>query len=262
MGGTPPAAEPTSAREYPLDWIAAHIHEERRRVSLLGEIREIVFGAQDGLVSTLAVVAAVAGATDDNFAVLVAGFAAAVAGVFSMAVGEYMGSKSQDEIFRAQIADEQKEVRDRPLEAEAEVAYLFLSEGMDDEDAWATAAVLSRYPTSLLATMVAKELGITGAEDTTGSPLRGALWMGASFAAGAVVPVAPFLFAEGFPALVVASLLTGLVLFGIGAVKSRWTQRYWLWSGLEILSLAAVAGVMGYLFGTVLPTLLGLSGVV
>jgi vacuolar iron transporter family protein len=208
----------------------------------------------------------VAGATSDNLAVLIAGLASAMAGVFSMAAGEYLGSKSQREIYDAQIAEEEREVRERPLEAEAEIAYLFTTEGMSEEDAWATAATIGRYPRSLLATMVAKELGLTveddRREDTEGSPLRGSVVMGAAFAAGAVVPVLPFLVTDGLQALSIATGLTGAVLFAIGAVKSRWTHRSWLWSGLEIVSLAAFAGVAGYLFGTVLPGLLGFAGVV
>ena len=254
--------EPKSAREYRLDEIAAHIDEERRGVSLLGEIREAVFGAQDGLVSTLAVVATVAGATNDNLAVLIAGLASAMAGVFSMAIGEYIGSKSQDEIYQAQSDDEWDEVQERPLEAEAEVAYLFMREGMAEDDAWQTAHTISRYPRSLMSTMMAKELGIASNEETAGSPLRGALVMGGAFAVGSVFPVLPFLFAEGPVALVVATLLTGLVLFGIGAVKARWTERAWLSSGLEIVVFAGFAGLAGYLFGTVLPELLAGSGVI
>jgi vacuolar iron transporter family protein len=257
-----PPEDPTSPRDYPLTYIKEHIAEERRSVSALGEIREVVFGAQDGLVSTLAVVAAVAGATNDNLAILIAGLASAMAGVFSMAVGEYMGSKSQAEIFATTVDEERHEVEHRPYESEAEVAYLFMTEGMDEEDAWATASTIARYPESLLATMVAKELGIIhDDEETSGSPLRGAFVMGASFAAGAVFPIVPFLFTEGLGALVGAGMLTGAALFGIGAVKARWTHRFWLWSGLEILSLAAFAGVAGYLFGSVLPAVLGFSGV-
>jgi VIT1/CCC1 family predicted Fe2+/Mn2+ transporter len=258
-----PPAEPTSARDYPLDYLERHIDEERRSISALGEIREVVFGAQDGLVSTLAVVAAVAGATNDNLAILIAGLASAVAGIFSMAVGEYMGSKSQAEIFASQIAHERHEVATRPLESEAEVAYLFMTEGMDEADAYRTAAIIARYPESLLATMVAKELGVIHDDaETAGSPFRGALVMGGSFALGSVVPILPFLVAQGYPALLWAGGLTGAVLFGIGAVKARWTRRSWITSGLEILALAAFAGIAGYLFGTVLPTVLGFSGVV
>lgn len=252
----------SSARDYPREQIAAHIAEGRRNVSRLGEIRETVFGAQDGLVSTLAVVATVAGASTDNLPVVIAGLASAVAGIFSMSIGEYMGSKSQGEIFDAQIADERREVENRPFEAEAEMAYLFHREGMTEDDAWTTAGILSRHPDSLLATMVAKELGIPAdATETEGSPLRGAAVMGGAFAAGAAVPVAPFLFTTGTAALVIAGAATGGTLFAIGAVKSRWTRRFWLWSGLEVLALAAIAGVAGYLLGTVLPDLLGFVGV-
>ncbi len=259
-----PPEHPTSARDYPLEYIAQHIGEERRKVSVLGEVRELVFGAQDGLVSTLAVVATVAGASTDNLAVLVAGFASAMAGIFSMAIGEYMGSKSQAEIEGGHLEREWEEVQQRPFESEAEVAYLFMQEGMDSEVAWETAAVIARYPESLLATMVAKELGLSSDDqaDAAGSPLQGAVVMGASFAGGAAVPILPFLFTEGLQALALATLFTGLVLFAIGVVKSRWTARFWLWSGLEILALAAVAGIAGYLFGGVLPDLLGYAGVV
>ncbi|HUH16434.1 MAG TPA: VIT1/CCC1 transporter family protein, partial [Methylomirabilota bacterium] len=121
-----------AAHEFDRDFLRAHLAEERRRASLLGEIREAIFGAQDGLVSTLAVVSTVAGATGGNnrFAVLVAGIASGLAGVFSMAAGEYIGSKSQREIFDAQIVDERDEVHERPGEAEAEVAFMFEEDGL------------------------------------------------------------------------------------------------------------------------------------
>jgi VIT1/CCC1 family predicted Fe2+/Mn2+ transporter len=85
--------------------------------------------------------------------------------------------------------------------------------------------------------------------------------MGAAFGIGALVPIIPFLilpFGISIPAAVGA---TGLVLFGIGVVKSRWTHRSALSSGLEVLALAAIAGVAGYLFGTVLPQILGVAGI-
>ena len=85
--------------------------------------------------------------------------------------------------------------------------------------------------------------------------------MGAAFGLGAAVPVLPFLVLPLSAALPVALVLTGAVLFGIGVIKTRWTQRSALASGLEVLALAAVAGIAGYLFGTVLPQLLGVAGI-
>jgi vacuolar iron transporter family protein len=252
---------PLVASDYAAADIAAHIAEERRRVSLLGEIREIVFGAQDGLVSTLAVVATVAAATNDRLAVLIAGLASALAGIFSMAAGEYLGSKSQAEIFDAEISDEREEVADRPAEAEAELTYLFAEEGLPEAEASQVAAILARNPTSMLSTMVAKELGLIHAErsDPHGGPLRGALIMGGVFAAGGFIPILPFLISGGMAALLWSAALTGAALFGLGAIKSRWTHRSWFTSGAEVFSLAAFAGIAGYLFGSVLPGLLGFA---
>jgi VIT1/CCC1 family predicted Fe2+/Mn2+ transporter len=248
------------ASAYPRDWIEDHLEEERRTSSLLGEIREIVFGAQDGLVSTLAVVATVAGASGEAFPIVVAGVATGLAGVFSMAAGEYIGSKSQREIFDAQVAGERHEVVERPGEAEAEVAFMLAEEGLGDEDAGRVAAILAQHPEVLLRTMVSKELGIQ-VEEEHGGVLQGALLMGAAFGLGAAVPVVPFLLLPIGMALPTAAIATGGVLFGIGVVKSRWTHRSALTSGLEIFALAAVAGVAGYLFGTVLPQLLGVAGI-
>lgn len=248
------------AGSYPRDWIADHLAEERRTSSLLGEIREVVFGAQDGLVSTLAVVATVAGASGESYAVIVAGIATGLAGMFSMAAGEYIGSKSQREIFDAQVAEERHEVDERPGEAEAEVAFMLAEEGLGDEDAAQVAAIMARYPEVLLRTMVSRELGIQ-VDAEHGGVLRGALFMGAAFGLGAVVPILPFLVLPIATALPAAVALTGLVLFGVGVIKTRWTQRSPITSGLEVLALAAFAGVAGYVFGTILPQLLGVAGI-
>src|SRR5579864_7111021 len=123
------------ATDFDVAWLEQHLDRERREASVLSEIREAVFGAQDGLTSVLAVVSAVGGATGQPFTVLVAGFAAMLAGVFSMAAGEYMSSKSQREIFEAQIAAEAAEVDERPGEAEAEVAFLLQEEGLERDAA-------------------------------------------------------------------------------------------------------------------------------
>src|SRR6266540_6666651 len=151
-----------SAGERPYEdraWLAQHLRDERHEADLLGEIREALFGMQDGLVSTLAVVSTVGGATNDRFPILVAGLASALAGVFSMAAGEYLSSKSQREIYVAQIEKEREEVRDRPAESEAEVAYLLEAEGLSEASARRVAAELAREPAVLLKTMVEKELG-------------------------------------------------------------------------------------------------------
>lgn len=248
--------------QFDRRWLAEHLADERRRAAWLGEVREAIFGAQDGLISTLAVVSAVAGAQQDRFAILVAGLASALGGVFSMAAGEYIGSKSQREIFEAQISGEREEVAERPGEAQAEIAYMFEEEGLPPDDASAMAEVIGRHPEVLLKTMVEKELGLS-VEETHGSPLQGALVMGTAFGLGAAVPVIPHMvLPPGELSLYVSVGATALVLFGIGVVKSRWTGRNPIRSGLEILVLGTFAGVAGYFFGRILPPLLGAPPVV
>ncbi len=244
------------ASEFDHDFLAAHLTDERRKAGLLGEIREAIFGAQDGLVSTLAVVSTVAGATSERYPVLVAGIASGLAGIFSMAAGEYIGSKSQREIFDAQVVDERVEVHERPGEAEAEVAYMFEEDGLPHDKALDVARIMAEHPETLLKTMVEKELGLT-VEEGGGSPLQGALIMGAAFGLGTIPPILPHMFLNGEIAVLVSVAATLAVLFGIGVLKSRWTHRSWLASGMEILFLGAVAGIAGYFFGSILPVLLG-----
>jgi VIT1/CCC1 family predicted Fe2+/Mn2+ transporter len=244
-----------SERQDPL-MIGARLDEERRRAGLLGDIREAIFGAQDGLVSTLAVVTTVSGATNDRFPILIAGIATALAGVFSMAAGEYLSSKSQREIALAQIAvDREKVATNRGL-AQAEVAYMLEEEGLQDHEAATVAAIIGRHPEVLLTTKVEKEYGLA-VEEASGSPLQGALVMGAAFGLGALAPILPYLLLSVDPANYLAVLATGAVLFGIGVVKTRWTMGNPIFSGIEILFVGAFAGVVGYFFGSVLPTLLG-----
>ena len=247
------------AAQYDSAWLRQHLSQERRAASLLSEIREAVFGAQDGLTSVLAVVSTVGGATGQPFAVLVAGLAATLAGIFSMAAGEYMSSKSQREIFEAQIATEAQEVAERPGEAEAEVAFMLEEEGLAPDAARRVARELATSKNVLLKTMVEKELGLSVDEDA--NALRGALVMGGSFGIAALVPILPYLFLPVVTALWVSVILSGGMLFAMGALKSRWTGRHWLPSGLEIFALGAFAGIAGYFFGTLLPAALGVAGI-
>ncbi|HEY8731190.1 MAG TPA: VIT1/CCC1 transporter family protein [Candidatus Limnocylindria bacterium] len=241
------------------DWVRAHLERERKEADLLAEIREVVFGLQDGVTSILAVVSVVAAASSDTYTVLISGIAATLAEVFSMGAGEYMSSKSQREIFDAQIAAERAEVAERPGEALAEVAFMFEREGLAESSARRIAEEISRDPNVLLRTMVEKELGLT--VDAGGSPFQGALILSGSFFVAALVPLLPYFFLPVRSALWVSVGLSAVVMFGVGVWKSRLTKRNPLVSGLEILVLVAGAAIAGSFFGSILPGLLGVAGI-
>jgi len=240
--------------------IGPRLDEERRRSSLLGDVREAIFGAQDGLVSTLAVVSTVSGATDNRLTVLIAGIATALAGIFSMAAGEFLSSKSQREIALARIAEEREKVAGQRGEVQAELAYMLAEDGLPEADAGQVAATIARHPEVLLNSKVEKAFGIA-VEEAHGSPLQGAAVMGIAFGLGALAPIVPYLLLPVGVAVYVSVLATAGVLFAIGVVKTRWTRASPLWSGLEILLIGAFAGVVGYVFGSILPTLLGAPAV-
>ena len=107
--------------------------------------------------------------------------------------------------------------------------------------------------------MVEKELGLVPGE--ADHPLRGALVMAASFGIAGMVPLLPWLLLPASIAIYLSVVFTALALFAIGAFKSRWTNRHWFPSGFEIFLLGTLAGIAGYVFGTVLPGLLGVAGV-
>jgi len=239
------------------EWLARHLADERRGADLLGEIREAIFGAQDGVTSILIVVITVATATTNSYAVLVAGIAAATAEIISMAAGEYMSSRSQRQLFLAQIERERAEVRDRPGESEAEVAYLLEQEGLSEAAARRIAAEMAREPNVLLKTMVEKELGIT-VEAGPGA-LQGALVLAATFAVASLVPLLPFFFFPVGTAAAVAVALSIVSMFALGVVKARFIGANPLRSGLEIVALVACASAGGYVVGTLLPRALGFA---
>lgn len=240
--------------------MGARLDDERRRASLLGDVREAIFGAQDGLVSTLAVVSTVSGATSDRYPVLIAGIAAGLAGIFSMAAGEYVSSKSRREISLAQIAEEREKVAERPDTARFELAHILEEDGLPRDEAATVAEVVGRHREVLLNTKVQRQYGLS-VEESGGSPLQGAAVMGAAFALGALAPILPYLLLPIGIAVYASVIATGGVLFAIGVVKTRWTHGSPIWSGIEILVIGAVAGIVGYFFGSILPRLLGAPAV-
>jgi VIT1/CCC1 family predicted Fe2+/Mn2+ transporter len=252
--------EPTADRPFhDRAWLERHLEDERKEADLLAEVREAIFGLQDGVTSILAVVSVVAAAAPDSYTVLVSGIAATLAEVFSMGAGEYMSSKSQREIFNAQIASERHEVEERPGEAEAEVAFMFEREGLPAESASRVAAEIGRYPNVLLRTMVEKELGV--AVDEGGSPLQGALILAGTFLVAALFPLGPYFFLPVGSALWVSIGLSAASMFAVGIWKSRLTKRNPIVSGLEIVLLVAGAAIAGTFFGSILPGLLGVAGI-
>ena len=248
---------PAAVEDRPFTTAEAmdHINRERRRISWLGEIREAIFGMQDGLLTSVGLVSAIGSAVTDTWFILLVGFAHAVSGTISMAVGEYISSRAQRDVYEAEINDEREEVEQRPGEARAEISALFQEEGVSVEDAEAIATRVCKYPHSWLKTMVEKELFLV-LEEQAGA-LQGAIVMGATYLLGALLPVVPYVVLKGQAALVASIALAALTLFGIGFGKALPARQNPGLAGLQIMVLGTLSGVVGYMLGSIVPTLLG-----
>ncbi len=215
-----------------------------------GTLRATIFGVSDGLVSNLALVMGVAGASSDPSFVLLAGVAGLLAGAFSMAAGEYISMQSQRELFERQIALERAEMEAMPEEEEAELAASYRAKGFTPAEAARIAHRIFEDPEVALDMLVREELGLD--PDQLGSPWGAAGGSFVAFALGASIPVIPYLFGGG-PAVLLVSLGLSLVsLFAVGAAVSLLTGRGLIFSGFRQLALGLAAAVVTYLIGSLI----------
>lgn len=220
-----------------------------------GNLRAAVFGVNDGLISNASLIMGIAGATADNAIILLTGAAGLVAGAFSMAAGEYVSVRSQREMYEYQIGLEREELDHYPEEETEELALIYEARGLNREEAVNLAKSLTADPQKALAALAREELGLN--PEDLGSPWGAALFSFFSFAAGAAIPLMPFLFTSGAESLVIAIALTGIALFGVGAMLSLFTGRGAVHSGLRMLLIGAAAGAFTYLIGKLLGVTLG-----
>jgi VIT1/CCC1 family predicted Fe2+/Mn2+ transporter len=212
-----------------------------------GNLRAAVFGVNDGLVSNASLILGIAGAASDSHVVLLAGVAGMAAGAFAMAAGEYVSVRSQRELFEYQISLERDELQEYP-EAEAqELALIYVAKGIPAKEARELADKLVSDPEHALDTLAREELGLN--PEDLGSPWGAAISSFLSFAAGALLPLLPFVLAPGTRALPIAIGVTAVALFGIGALLSLFTGRTAWRSGARMLLLGGLAGAITFAIG-------------
>lgn len=259
---TAPQAAPASPPEATFSatvppQVETEVFLEKERVSTMQRLREVVFGAQDGLVSTVAVTSSVAVATGDSGIVIIAGATSAMAGMVSMAAGSYLGSRAQQEVQTAELAMEAREIAEHPAEEMAELIALYRHEGMSHDAAIDMAERISSDREMWLNTMAEKELGITPIPLV--NPWKDSLTMGISFILGAVFPVVLYFFLPASAAVLPSLALTLAVLFLFGSAKGILLKKPPVLAGLEVAGVGALSGVLGYVLGNLLPRLLGIS---
>lgn len=233
-------------------------HDPHRRFGrLLDAIRELVFGLEDGLVSTLGAVAGIAAGTEDGRIVILSGLVLVAVEALSMAAGSYLSNKSHREMLEKRIADERREIEEKPGEETEELRVMYRQRGFSEDEIAILVRRIVADKELWLEEMMAKELRI-GAGDLE-EPKSRALIMGAAYVAGGAVPVIPFLLLPVEKALVVAVAAAVTALFAIGFVKAGATGRSRWKGGMEMVVVASAAAVIGYAIGGFVGDLFGLK---
>ena len=218
-------------------------------------VRDMIFGANDGLVSTLAFVAGVVGAITDPYIVLISGVAELFAGTISMAAGAYQSSKSELEELERESRREKVEGR-TPEEEREELIRFYQSEGYTRTEAEAIANRIAGEKELPIPSSTLEELGL--APEELGNPVKAGVLCGVSFGLAAIVPILPFVFRSLSitGALMISIVATLASLFGVGAMKTIFSRKSWLRSGLEMMVVGASASAVTYVIGKVFSLIL------
>lgn len=242
-----------AARGRPAATIGADIARAERwhRGASGNELRAAVLGANDGLVSNFCLIMGVAGAGVQTNTILLAGTAGLIAGSISMALGEWLSVTNARELARTQIAREREELEQTPEAEQKELALILQAKGLDRAQAQSVAANLMRDKEAALNTLAREELGLDPG-DPGGNPWSAAGFSFALFAVGAIVPLLPFIFANGTRAVAASVAISTLALAAIGVVTSLFSGRGPWFSALRQMIIGGVAAVVTYYTGALL----------
>ncbi len=219
-------------------------------------IKDFIYGAIDGAVTTFAVVSGVAGAGLSSTVIIILGLANIVADGFSMAVSNYLGTKSENQRVEYERAGEYAEIAHNPEGEKEEIRQIFADKGFEGEQLETVVDVITADPERWVNTMLQEEHGLSLQEH---SALRAALVTFAAFAIVGLLPLLPFLVNLWKPliaeAFFVSSLITIAAFFWVGAFKGRYVGHSWLRSGIETALMGGVAAGLAYGVGVLLQSL-------
>jgi VIT1/CCC1 family predicted Fe2+/Mn2+ transporter/rubrerythrin len=234
----------------PRSTLDAILHRERWHVRGTGWIGDAIYGVNDGLGAVFGIVSGMAGYTGGSEVVLAAGLAGTLASALSMGAGAYLASKSEREVYESEVSRERAEIEEDPHEEMLELELFYQLKGFSPEESRDMAERIHTEPAQFLRTLVHEELGLS--EETFPDPWRSTLSAGVSTALGGFIPIIPFFFAVGMPAVVAAFLISTIAHFAVGASKALVTTRAWWASGAEMTIVGIIEAAVTFGLGLAL----------
>jgi VIT1/CCC1 family predicted Fe2+/Mn2+ transporter len=220
---------------------------ERWHVRGAGWIGGAIYGVNDGLGAVFGIVSGMAGYTGGSEVVLAAGLAGTLASALSMGAGAYLAAKSEREVYESEVSRERAEIEADPHEEALELELFYQLKGFSPDEAHTMAERLKKEPKQFLRTLVHEELGLS--EESFPNPVRSSLSAGISTAIGGFIPIIPFFFTVGMPAVIASFVIATLAHFAVGAAKSLVTTRSWWASGAEMTAVGILEAAVTYGLG-------------
>lgn len=210
-------------------------------------IRDIVFGLEDGMVSTLGVIIGIAEGSQSGFVVVLSGLVVIFVEALSMAAGTFLSAKSNKEVLEAKIRLEKREIEEKPDEEKRELIEIYKKHGLSDKEAHNVMQSVIKDKKMWLEEMKLHELGI--ADSQLENPKINAVFMWGSYVVAGFIPLSGFFFLPINFAVPLAVLFTIIALFIVGAGKTLVTKKSWFKSGLEMTAVALLAAALGFTIG-------------
>ena len=223
------------------------LHRERWHRRGTGWIGDAIYGVNDGLGAVFGIVSGMAGYTGGSEVVLAAGLAGTLASALSMGAGAYLSSKSQREVYESEVARERAEIETDPQEEILELELFYQLKGFSAQESRTMAEQIAKRPKQFLRALVQEELGLS--EETFPNPWRSTLSASVSTAIGGFIPIIPFFFTVGMPAVIASFVISTLAHFAVGASKALVTTRSWWASGLEMTIVGVIEAAITYGLG-------------
>jgi vacuolar iron transporter family protein len=234
--------------------------EKRRLFERLSNVREVVFGMQDGVLTTAGVLCGLSGAVSNHKQVLLAALASTAAGALSMGAGAYLGTHAETDILNAELAQARREAAEHPYVIQESLLNELGKEGLSRDAAYRVVKLLSTSPSALINTAEEKVYGL--ASGLLSNPIADGVVMGIAFVVGALFPLLPYYFIEnGRQGLTSALGATALVLFVVGYFEGWLAHRAQRWrAGIRFMAIAMSAAAAGYLIGLAISPLGAVAG--
>lgn len=234
-------------------------HQEKHGTTskLLGSIREIVFGLEDSLVSTIGVVAGIAAGTGNQQIVILSGIVLVVVEALSMSAGSFLSSQSHHRLLLRKIREEEIEIEERPEEEREELRLMYKLRGFTEQETEMIVKRITKNKKLWLQEMIEKELGIHLPDEET--PLIAGVVMGVAYILGGLIPIFPFFFFPTSTALIISFMATVTGLFILGWWSASVTGDKKIRNAVEMMAISTGAAVLGYGIGKLVSLLFGIS---